>query len=91
MINYIAPERLWDVCLGIELSAHGMTVMSGETSDKSQFCEFELFEWVMFQDKMTPYLDEHFKHRYLGPRIDVGPAMMAKIFKENDIGPHTKH
>ena len=50
----------------------------------SQFCEFEWFEWVMFWVKTAPYPNDHFKlGRYHGLIIDIGPALMAKIIKEN--------
>ena len=53
-------------------------------SNISQFCALEWFEWVMFQDEMAPYPNNHFRlGRYLGPSIDIGPALMAKIMKEN--------
>ena len=33
---------------------------------------------------MTLYPDDHFElGRYLGPSIDIGPALTAKIIKEN--------
>ena len=33
---------------------------------------------------MVPYPDDNFKlGRYLGPSIDISPALMAKIIKEN--------
>ena len=61
------------------------SVMSGETSNTSQFCDFEWFEWVMFQDEMALYLDDYFKlARCLVLSIDFGPAMTAKIIKYND-------
>ena len=60
------------------------TVMSGETSDISQFCELEWFELVMFCDKTAPLPDIMLKlGHYLGPSIDVGPAMTTKILMEN--------
>ena len=57
-----APKLLWDDCFELEAynrsnTAHEIykldgevseTVMPGETSDISQFCKLELFEWVMF-------------------------------------------
>ena len=57
-----APKRLWDDCLKLESylrsnTAHSIYKLDGEvsemiiygkTSDISQFCEFEWFEWVMF-------------------------------------------
>ena len=60
------------------------TVMSGETSDISQFFELELFEWVMFYDENAPFPDYMLKFRHLlGPSIDVARAMTAKILTEN--------
>ena len=58
--------------------------MSGETSDISQFCELEWYEWIKFR-----YIEVHFPEdtlvlgRYLGPRIDIVPDLTAKIIKEN--------
>ena len=57
-----APKHLWDNCLELEAcirsnTAHEIykldgevpkTVMSGETSDISQFCKLGWFEWFMF-------------------------------------------
>ena len=57
-----APKHLWDNCLELEAyirsnTAHEIfkldgevckTVMSGETSNISQFCKLEWFEWAMF-------------------------------------------
>ena len=62
LIKSGAPKRLWDDCLELESYirsniAHGTykldgevpeTIMSGKTSNISQFCEFEWFERVMF-------------------------------------------
>ena len=58
--------------------------MSGEMLDIIQFCEFEWFKWVMFQDETAAYPNDHFRlGRYLGPSIDIGPALMVKIIKQN--------
>ena len=93
-INSGAPKGLWNDCLELESyirsnTAHGISkldgevtkmIMCGEMSGINQFCEFELFKWVMLRDKMALYPDDHFKlGRYLGPSINIGPAMMAKI------------
>ena len=60
------------------------TVMSEEISDISQFCELEWFEWAMFSDETAPFPYDVLKLGcYLGPCIDVGPAMIAKILTEN--------
>ena len=64
-----ASTHLFDDCLELETyirsnTAHDVykldggileTVMSGETSDISQFCELEQCEWVMVQDETAPY------------------------------------
>ena len=51
-------------------------VMSGQTGDISDLCEFEWFQWVMlFQPKETYPDDKMFIDRCLGPVIDVGTAM----------------
>ena len=58
--------------------------MSGETSDTSQFCKLEWFEWVMLQDETSPFLDDVLKlGHYLGPSIDISLPMMIKILTEN--------
>ena len=60
------------------------TVMSGEKSDISQFCELEWFKWVMFHDETAPFPDDVLKlGPCLGSSIDVGPAMTAKNLTEN--------
>ena len=53
LIKSAIPTRLWGDCLEFEScirsnTAHGIKTKSGETSNISQFCEFEWFEWVMF-------------------------------------------
>ena len=60
------------------------TVMLGETSDISEFCELGWFKWVMIQDETAPFPDDMLKlGHYLGPSIDIGPAMTANILTEN--------
>ena len=62
LLRLRAPKCLWVDCLELEAyirsnTAHEIykldgevpkTVMFGETSDISQFCELEWFKWVMF-------------------------------------------
>ena len=61
------------------------TVMSGEMSDISHFCKLELFKWVMFQDETAPFPYDVLKLScYLGPSLDKGPAMTAKILTEDE-------
>ena len=60
------------------------TVMSGETSDISQFADLAFNQWVIFRDKPIQFPYENpVLGRYLGPALDFGPAMTAKIMKEN--------
>jgi hypothetical protein len=43
------------------------TVMSGETSDISQFCEFAFYDWIMFRDQPVAFPDDNpVLGRYLG-------------------------
>ncbi len=54
--------------------------MSGETADISQFCELAWYNWIMCRPGTVDYPNELLcLGKYLGPAIDVGPAMTAKI------------
>ena len=60
------------------------TVMLGEMSDISQFCEFAFYDWVVFRDQPVAFLDDNpVLGCYLSPVIDVDPALTAKILKAN--------
>ena len=60
------------------------TVMLGGTYDISQLCERGFYDGVMFRDEPIQYPDENtVLIRYLGPEIDVGPAMTDNIMKVN--------
>ncbi len=93
-----APRQLWDDCLELEAyilshSANSVyrldgkvpdTYMSGETADISQFCELALYNWIMYRPGTIDYPDEPLRlWKYLGPAIDVGLAMTAKILQHN--------
>ena len=55
-------------------------MMSGETSDISQICKLEWFQWDMVQNEAAPSPDDVLKFsHYLGPSIDVDPAVKTKI------------
>ena len=59
------------------------TVMSGETSGISQFCKLDWYNWVLYQDETAPLPDDVLKLVcYLGPIVDVGPAITARILTE---------
>ena len=92
------PNRLWDDCLELEAyiqsntwnsryanqDAVPATVISGETSDISTFCQHSWYEWLKFRDTTIAFPDsKEVLGRYLGPSIDIGPAMTAKILKAN--------
>ena len=99
MIASRAPKPLWDHCLELQglISSHTAkedifalggevpeTIMNGETADISQICEFQFYQWVMFRDEIAPFPeDDLILGRWLGPAIDIGPAMTAKILKCN--------
>ena len=89
---------MWDDCLESEAytrsnTAHEIykldgkvpkTVISEEMSDINKFCKLEGFEWVIFHDETAPFPDDVLKlSYYLGPSMDVGPAIAAKILTEN--------
>jgi hypothetical protein len=60
--------------------------MTGNTANISQIAEFGWYNWVMFLDNKPSYPDEKLiLGHYLGPAIDTGLALMAKILKSNDV------
>ena len=60
------------------------TIMSGETADISFISELGWYDWVKFRDTSETFPnDKVVLGRYLGPSIDVGPALTAKILKMN--------
>ena len=58
--------------------------MSGETSNLRRFFELEWFKWVIFVIKLHHSQDVLKLGHYLGPSIDIGPAMTAKVLTENE-------
>lgn len=58
--------------------------MTEEAADISQFCELSCYEWVMY---MPGVIDCHKEPlhlgKYLGPAIDIAPAMTTKIVQSN--------
>ena len=98
MLHTGAPKRLWDDCMELEAyiqshtassiyELHGEvpeTHVSGETADISQICQHSWYDWIMFRDTTISFPDDKLQlGRYLGPSIDIGPAMTAKILKGN--------
>ena len=98
MVRAGAPKPFWVDAIELEAyvcsnTAHDIhilqggvleTVMLGETSNISQFCEFAFYDWIMFHDQQVAFPDDNsVLGRYLGPAINVGPALTAKILKAN--------
>ena len=98
MLKQNVPKKLWDHCLELESRIRSATTlprfdlnhqtpeakMHGISSDISDICEFEFYEWVMFNDSQTTFPEAKFQvGRWLGPAIDVGSALTYKILKSN--------
>jgi hypothetical protein len=100
MIKSGSPKCLWDHCLELEAYVRSCTsndiyitagqvpktIMTGNTADISHIAEFGWYNWVMFRDNEPSYPDDKLiLGRYLGPAIDTGLALMAKILKSNGV------
>ena len=98
MLRSGSPKRLWDYSMELAALvrshiAHDVymlegevpeTMMTGQTADISNLCEYEWYEWVMFRDALASYPDDPLTlGKYLGPAIDVGSAMTYRILKAN--------
>jgi hypothetical protein len=62
------------------------TIMKGGTADISQICKFAWYDWVMFRNTLNTIAFPNKRltlGRYLGPAIDIGSALTAKILKQN--------
>jgi hypothetical protein len=58
--------------------------MTGQTADISQFFELGWYEWCLYHDSAISFPEDKLVlGRWLGPSIDVGPAMTGKILKNN--------
>ena len=94
MIKTQSPKRLWDHCDELEdrirsCTAHDHyllgfevpeTVMKGHTADISTICEYEWYEWVIYNDTTWQFPQPKFVLiQFLIPAIDVGSAMTSKI------------
>ena len=98
MIKSGAPRRLWDHCLELEALIQSNTALDiyelrgqvpetivsrRETSDISPFVEIGWYDWIMFRDTGVSFPhNREVLGRYLGPSIDIGPAMTAQILKD---------
>ena len=60
------------------------TVMRGETANITHLCEFGWYDWVYCRDNAATYPNGKWVlGRFLRPSTDIGPALCAKILKEN--------
>ena len=93
-----APAKLWDHCLELEgyIRSHTAldiyelegqvpeTIVSGQTADISPFVECAWYEWVFWWDSQAKLPEpREVLGRWLGPALDIGPAMTSKILKQN--------
>ena len=98
MIKTRSPAKLWDHCLELEgyirsntaLDIYELqgevpeTVLSGQTGDISPFADVGWYDWVFWYDSNSGFPeDKQVLGRWLGPSLDVGPAMTSKILKDN--------
>jgi hypothetical protein len=60
--------------------------MTGNTADISNIAEFGWYNWGMFCNNKPSYPDDKLiLGGYLGPAIDTGSALTAKILKPNGV------
>ena len=97
MIRTGSPKQLWDQCIILQALIHSCTtnsiyitagkvpetIMTGDTANISRICQFGWYDWVMYHDHTTLPEDKSLLGQYLGPAIDVGLMLTAKILKPN--------
>ena len=97
MIKTGSPKKLWDHCIilmamirsfstnSIYMTAGQVpeTIMTGETANISRTYQFGWFDWVMYHDPAKFPDNKMILGRYLGPAIDVGSMLTAKILMPN--------
>ena len=98
MAKSSCPAKLWDHCLDLEayIRSHTAldkyelqgqvpkTIVLGQTVDISPFIERPVYAWVKFWDNLAKYPEPKEQLSWwLGPAINIGPAMTAKILKSN--------
>ena len=60
------------------------TIMTGQTAEISNICEYDWYKCVIFRDNTTSYpYDKLTLGRYIFPATDVGSAMYYKILKSD--------
>jgi hypothetical protein len=100
MIKTGSPKCLWDHCLELEAYVRSCTsndiyitagqvpetIMTGSNVNISHIAKFGWYDWVMFHDNEPSFPDDKLiLGRYLGPAINTGLALTAKILKSNGV------
>ena len=79
MLKRNVPKKLWDHCLELESRIRSATTlprfdldyhipeakMHGMSADISDICEFEFYEWVMFNDSQATFPETKFQQQVL--------------------------
>jgi Reverse transcriptase (RNA-dependent DNA polymerase) len=93
-----SPASLWDHCIELESLIRSHTVndnyelqgqvpetfLTGQTADISALVEHSWYDWIKIWDTQSGFPEPKEVHaRYLGPSLDIGPAMCAKVLKQN--------
>ena len=75
LIRSHIPHNIWQLNGQVP-----QTIMTGQTADISQLYELAWYEFCLWHDSTVSFPDDKIcLGRYLGPAIDVGPAMTANI------------
>jgi hypothetical protein len=100
LIKTGSPKCLWVHCLELEAYVRSCTsnniymttgqvpetIMTGNTANISHIAEFGWYDWVMYHDNEPSFPDDKLiLGHYLGPAIDLGSALTAKILKSNGV------
>ena len=58
--------------------------MSGQMADISPFAVLGWYQWIKYYDAVQGYpKHKEILGRWLGPAVDIGPAMTSKVLKGN--------
>ena len=94
----LLPAKLWDHCIELEAlillhialdiyELQGQVpekLLSGKTVDIYPIVEHEWYNFVKWFDHGSSFPEPKEVHgRWLGPSMDIGPAMCSKIIKSN--------
>ena len=98
MLRTGSPKVLWDDCMELESKIRLSTVnnvfeLDGEVSKTKLRCEtanithiweFGWYDWVYYKENAVTYPDDKWHlGQWLGPSMDIGPALCANSLKSN--------